>query len=173
MGDDTDATVVVDDKGFLYVASEVELFTERSRRVGQLVKLNPRRPRAPKVWSVPLLELGNGGKAGSWSTPAVVGDTVYVATHAGGVVAVDRATGKRRWRIRLPGPTWGSPVVVDGVLIQGDCGGSLRAFDVTRQRPRQLWSIRLGGCIESTPAVWQGRIFVGTRGGALYGLVPR
>jgi outer membrane protein assembly factor BamB len=173
MGDDTDATVVVDEKGFLYVASEVELFTERSRAVGQLVKLDPRRPRAPRVWSVPLLERGNEGKAGAWATPAVVGDTVFVATHAGGVVAVDRATGERRWRLRLPGPTWGSPVVVDDVLVQGDCRGDLRAFDVSGRRPRPLWSIRLGGCIESTPAVWRGRIYVGTRGGALYALAPR
>jgi outer membrane protein assembly factor BamB len=173
MGDDTDATVVVDEKGFLYVASEVELYTERSRAVGQLVKFDPRRPRAPRVWSVPLLERGNEGKAGAWATPAVVGDTVFVATHAGGVVAVDRATGERRWRLRLPGPTWGSPVVVDDVLVQGDCRGNLRAFDVSGRRPRPLWSIRLGGCIESTPAVWRGRIYVGTRGGALYALAPR
>ncbi len=103
----------------------------------------------------------------------MVGDTVFVATHAGGVVAVDRATGERRWRLRLPGPTWGSPVVVDDVLVQGDCRGDLRAFDVSGRRPRPLWSIRLGGCIESTPAVWRGRIYVGTRGGALYALAPR
>lgn len=34
MGDDTDASVVIDDTGFLYVASELEEFTERSRQVG-------------------------------------------------------------------------------------------------------------------------------------------
>ena len=173
MGDDTDASVVVDEKGFLYVASELERYTERSRQVGQLVKLNPRRTGSPLVWSVQLRRAGNGGKGGSWSTPAVVGDTVYVATNAGGVVAVDRRTGRPRWKLTLPGPTWGSPVVVDGVLVQGDCRGNLRAFDVTGRRPRPLWSIRLGGCIESTPAVWRGRIFVGTRGGALYALTGR
>ncbi len=173
MGDDTDASVVIDEKGFLYVASELERFTGRSKAVGQLVKLDPRRPRAPLVWSVPLRAIGRGGKGGSWSTPAVVGNTVYVATNAGGVVAVDRRTGRARWKLPLPGPTWGSPVVVDGVLVQGDCRGNLRAFDVTGSRPRPLWSIRLGGCIESTPAVWRGRIYVGTRGGALYALAAR
>jgi outer membrane protein assembly factor BamB len=170
MGDDTDASVVIDESGYLYVASELERFTDRSRRVGQLVKLDPRHPRAPLVWSVPLRGVGRGGKAGSWSTPAVVGETVYVATNAGGVVAVDRRTGRVRWTLPLPGPTWGSPVVVDGVLIEGDCRGNLRAFDVSGRRPRALWSIRLGGCIESTPAVWRGRIYVGTRGGAMYAL---
>jgi outer membrane protein assembly factor BamB len=172
MGDDTDATVAVDDEGFLYAAAELERFDGRSREVGQLVKLDPRRPGRPVVWSVPLRRIGRAGKAGSWSTPAIDRSTVYVATNAGGVVAVDRRSGRIRWTVPLPGPTWGSPVVVDGVLLEGDCLGALHAFDVRRERrrPRQLWSIRLGGCIESTPAVWRGRIYIGTRGGALYAI---
>ncbi len=173
-GDDTDASVVIDAQGFLYVASELELFDGRSRRVGQLLKLNPRRPGHPLVWSVPLPAAGAGGKGGSWSTPALDRGMVYVATNAGGLVGVDRPSGKVRWKVRLPGPTWGSPVVVDGVLLEGDCRGTLHAFDVSRQgrRPRELWQIRLGGCIESTPAVWDDRIYVGTRGGAMYALAP-
>ena len=170
MGDDTDATVVVDDRGYLYAAAEVERFSKRSRQVGQLVKLDPRHPLDPVVWSVPLRGIGRAGKAGSWATPALDGRTVYVATNVGGIVAVDRRSGRVRWTVPLPGPTWGSPVVVDGVLLEGDCLGVLHAFDVRdeRRRPRELWAIRLGGCIESTPAVWRGRIYIGTRGGALY-----
>jgi outer membrane protein assembly factor BamB len=169
-GDDTDASIVVDAEGFLYVASELERFDRRSRQVGQLMKLDPRRPNRPLVWSVPLP--GAGGKGGSWSTPALDRGMVYVATNAGGVVGVDRRTGTVRWSLPLPGPTWGSPVVVDGVLLEGDCEGVLHAFDVSRQgrTPSALWSIRLGGCIESTPAVWKGRVYVGTRGGAMYAL---
>ena len=171
-GDDTDASVVVDRQGFLYVASELEQFNARSARVGQLLKLDPRRPRAPVVWSVPLRGIGFGGKGGAWATPALDRGLVYVATNAGGVVAVDRVSGRVVWELRLPGPTWSSPVVVDGVLLQGDCAGVLHAYDVRRQRrpPRELWRISLGGCIEATPAVWRGRIFVGTRGGAMYAL---
>jgi outer membrane protein assembly factor BamB len=174
-GDDTDASVAIDEQGFLYVASELERFEARARAVGQLVKLDPRRPRDPVVWSVALRRVGRAGKAGSWSTPAIDRGTVYVATNAGGVVAVDRRTGAVRWHVPLPGPTWGSPVVVDGVLLEGDCLGVLHAFDVRveRRRPRPLWAIRLGGCIEATPAVWRGRVYVGTRGGALYAIAGR
>jgi outer membrane protein assembly factor BamB len=77
-----------------------------------------------------------------------------------------------RWNLTLAGPTWSSPVVVDGVLLEGDCRGVLHAFDVRNQRsvPRELWQISLGGCIEATPAVWKGRIYIGTRGGAMYGI---
>jgi outer membrane protein assembly factor BamB len=163
---------VIDEEGYLYVASELEEMTARSLEVGQLMKLDPRRPRRPLVWSVPLREIGEAGKAGSWSTPAVAGDTVYVATNAGGVLGVDRASGRVRWKIPLPGPTWSSPVVVDDVLLQGDCDGVLHAYDVSDElrRPPELWRVRLGGCIEATPAVWKGRIYVGTRAGAMYGL---
>jgi len=171
-GDDTDASVVIDEQGYLYVASELEKFNSRSERVGQLMKLNPRRRGKPLVWSVPVRDPGFGGAGGIWSTPALDRGMVYVAINAGGLLAVDRRTGKVRWRIPLPGPTWSSPVVVDNVLIEGDCSGILHAYDVSRagRRPPELWSMALGGCIEATPSVWRGMIFVGTRGGGMYGI---
>jgi outer membrane protein assembly factor BamB len=171
-GDDTDASIVIDDEGYLYVASELEEMTARSLEVGQLMKLNPRRPRRPVVWSVPLRETGGDGAGGSWSTPAISRDTVYVATNAGGVLGVDRLSGEVRWRIPLPGPTWSSPVVVDDVLIQGDCEGDLHAYDVSDQlrKPPELWRVKFEGCIEATPAVWRGRIFVATRAGAMFAI---
>lgn len=170
MGDDTDATVVVDDEGYLYVAAEYERGTPRAEKIGQLAKLDPRRPDQPLVWSVPLR--AGGVPAGIWATPALHRDLIIVATHAGEIIGVDRSNGSPRWRLQLPGPTWGSPVVVDDVLIQGDCAGVLHGYDVadTLSPPRPLWSVTLGGCIESTPAVFGGHIVVGTRSGQVFGL---
>ena len=163
-GDDTDATVVADDEGFLYAASEYERGNARSVAVGQVMKLDPRRPDDPVVWSVPAR---NGIDTGVWATPAVHRDVVIVPTADGRVLGLDRATGETRWTLRLPGPVWSSPVVVDDVLVQGDCAGVLHGFDVsdTAIEPPKLWSTPVGGCIESTPVVWKGRIWVGTRGG--------
>jgi outer membrane protein assembly factor BamB len=171
-GDDTDASVVIDSKGYLYVASELEKFDARSAEVGQLMRLDPRRPDRPLVWSLPAKRIGDDGSGGIWSTPALDHEMLYVATNAGGLLGVDRLTGKLRWKIPLPGPTWSSPVVVDGVLLQGDCSGVLHAYDVSKRghRPPELWRLKLGGCIEATPAVWQGMIWVGTRAGAMYGI---
>src|SRR2546427_7625440 len=75
-GDDTDASIVIDDQGYLYVASEYQRFNQRSKQVGQLMKLDPRNP-DPLVWSIPATEIGFEGAGGSWSTPALYGDYVY------------------------------------------------------------------------------------------------
>src|SRR5918996_2916320 len=56
-GDDVDATVVIDDAGDLYVASEYQRFEERSREVGQLMKLDPSRHGDPLVWSIDAREI--------------------------------------------------------------------------------------------------------------------
>ena len=174
-GDDTDATVVIDDVGDLYVASEYQRFEERSRDVGQLMKLDPSRPDDPLVWSIDAQEIGFEGAGGSWSTPALSGDLVYFTTAAGRVLAVERATGDIRWERRIGAPAIGSPVVVDGVLIQGDCAGDLWAWDVSDPEadPVLLWKMHFSDCIESTPVVWRGWIYLGTRQGYLYGLTER
>ena len=170
-GEDTDASVVIDEEGFLYVASEQERYNARGRAVGQFMKLNPRRRKDPVVWS---LHVGGGG---IWATPGLYRDAVFEATNSGRIIAVDRDTGRIRWELSLPPPTWTSPVIVEGVLIVGDCGGVLHAYDLRRKplsgRPGERWSVSLGGCIESTPAVWKGMIYVGTRAGAVYGIGDR
>jgi outer membrane protein assembly factor BamB len=162
-GDDTDASVVIDDEGFLYVAVENDRRGARGAEVGQLLKLDPRSPDDPVVWSL-------HDDTGFWATPALYEDLVIAPADSGTTYALDRATGDVRWTVDLPGPTWQSPVVVDDVWVQGDCNGVLHGFDVsdTTVAPIELWSVELGGCIESTPALWHGRLFVGTRAGRFY-----
>ena len=164
IGDDTDASVVVDDEGFLYAASEYERGNDRSRTIGQVVKLDPRQPDNPVVWSV---DARSGIDTGVWATPAVHQDIVIVPTADGHVLGLDRSTGETRWTLRLPGPIWSSPVVIGDTLVQGDCRGYLHGFDLsdTARQPPELWSAVVGACIESTPVVWKDRIWVGTRGG--------
>ena len=168
-GDDTDASIVIDAEGFLYVAIEYERGNARAAEVGQLVKLDPTRPEDPIVWSY---EDRVAATAGFWSTPALYEDVVINATNAGKLLALDQETGAERWSLDLAGPTWQSPVIVEDTLVYGDCNGTLRGYDVsdTTKVPPLLWEVALGGCIESTPAVWDGRIFVGTRAGRMFAL---
>jgi hypothetical protein len=171
-GDDTDASVVIDPQGFLYVASEYQRFNDRARDVGQLMKLDPRKPDDPLVWGIPARQIGFEGAGGSWSTPALYGDRVFFTTAAGRVLEVDKGTGSILWEVQVGSPAIGSPVVVDGVLIQGDCSGDLYAWNIADASvaPGPIWKVRLPGCIETTPAVWHGWLYLGTREGYLYGL---
>ncbi len=168
-GDDTDASIVADSDGMLYIGSEYEKQNARSRQVGQMMKLDPSKPDDPIVWNIVMPESG-----GVWGTPALYQDVMVYDTNAGDILAVDRMTGDIRWKKKLPGPTWQSPVVIDGVLLQGDCSGDMHAFDMsnTTQDPPELWTAKIGGCIESTPAVWDGKIWFGTRDGQMHALFP-
>ncbi|GAA0915050.1 hypothetical protein GCM10009557_88110 [Virgisporangium ochraceum] len=169
-GDDTDATIVADEQGMLYVGSEYEKQSARSKEVGQMMKLDPSKPDNPLVWK---LDDRPRVPAGIWGTPALYKDLVIFDTTGGDVHGIDRATGTVRWTLRLPsGQVWQSPVVIDGVLVIGDCLGDLRAYDVsdTAKPPGPLWTLKVGGCIESTPAVWKGRMYVGTRAGAFHAI---
>jgi outer membrane protein assembly factor BamB len=168
-GEDIDASIVIDEKGALYVGAEWERGSARGKEVGQMFKLDPSRPDDPLVWKI---DDRNTMPAGVWGTPALYEDIVIFDTNGGDVLGVDRDTGEVRWRFRLPGPTWQSPVVIDDVLLIGDCSGVMHAYDIanTRAAPVKLWSVTLGGCIESTPAVWNGRIYVGTRAGGFHAL---
>lgn len=167
IGDDTDATLVIDDEGFVYAAAEYERGNQRSREVGQLVKLDPTKPDDPIVWSVDDHGRLNGG---FWATPAVVGSMVYASTDSGRLLGIDRESGELLWEKQLAGPLWSSQVVVDDVLIQGECSGHLSAFDISDPGvdPPQLWRLPVGGCIEATPVVWKGRIYVATRAGQFH-----
>jgi outer membrane protein assembly factor BamB len=167
-GDDTDATVVVDETGALYIGAQYERGTARSAQVGQMMKLDPGRS-DPLVWKV----ADRGTRpAGVWGTPALYKDIVIFDTNGGDVLGLDRATGAERWRFHLPPTTWQSPVVVDDVLLIGDCQGFMHAYDVadTSAQPKSLWTIKIGGCVESTPAVWKGTFYVGTRAGAFHAI---
>lgn len=166
-GGDNDASVVVDDEGMLYVASQYDRNLDRAREVGQLTKIDPSNAANPIVWK---LDDHSALKGGIYGTPGIHGDTVYAGTNGGRLLALDRETGAVRWEKLLPPPVWGSPVIVDDVLLIGDCDGGFHAYDVSDPMvdPPELWNVDLGGCIEATPAVWDGRIYIGSRNGHLY-----
>ncbi len=176
VGEDVDASLVIDAEGALYVAVEQERFNDRGKEIGQLLKLDPSHPEDPLVWSVAVPPLA-GGDGGLWATPAlgsgISTGLLYAATHPGELLAVDTATGEVTWRDEIGWHAWSSPIIVEDTLIVAvDCssGGGLRAYDLTDPRhPRTRWELPLrGGCIESTPIMWDGRIHVGSRDGFFY-----
>ncbi len=171
-GDDTDGSIVADDEGYLYVGVEYERDNDRNKLVGQMIKIDPRNAANPLVWKVDDRNRSDGGKKGGvYGSPAIFKDLVIWGTNKGDVVAVERQTGVVRWRIPLTRVHM-SPVVVDGVMVVGDCTGALNAYDIddTSAQPKLLWSMKPGECIESTPAVWNGKLYLGTRGGQFHAI---
>ena len=170
VGDDADATPVIDADGMLYVAVEYERGTERADEVGQLVKLDPFTGDDPLVWGVEVPP-GDDGVGGIWATPAIAMGHVYVTTHTGELLTVDAVTGEVVQQEEVGPHTWASPVVIGERLLVAPCeSAELRTYDLADPaEPALLWSMlpAAGGCIESTPAVWNGRIYVGSRDGYL------
>lgn len=168
VGDDVDATIVIDAEGMLYVSVEDERKTDRAAELGQLIKLDPYTEGDPYVWGVEAS--GGGGDGGFWATPALGDGVLYATAHTGRLMAVDTETGDVVWEEEITHHSWSSPVIVDDTLIAATCGGELLAFSIEDPRsPEPVWTHRLSeSCIESTPAVWNGRMYVGSRDGRFY-----
>jgi len=65
----------------------------------------------------------------TWSSPALVGNTVYIGDGGGTVHAVDAESGRERWSFRTGGGVYSSPWVEDGVVYFGADDGVVYALD--------------------------------------------
>ena len=168
IGDDVDASIVVDEEGMLYVSAEYERYFQTAQELGQLVKLDPYAD-DPYVWGMYSLT-EPPAKGGLWSTPALGDEMIYAITNKGFLVAVDRETGEEVWADDVGAGTWSSPLIVDDHLIVATNLGYLRSYDIGDEREPVLeWELKVGeGHIEATPAAWNGMIYVGTRDGYMY-----
>jgi len=179
VGDDVDASLVVDRDGMLIVAVEEERRLPAAEGMGQLIRLDPSRPADPVLWrlAIPAVPGVEGADGGVWATPALYGDLIYVPTNSGRLLVVDLADGTVVSNEFLGGPLWSSPAIVEepggpAWLIQATCGRpSVRGYTLEDPAsPLLRWEVAMPGCIEATPVVWRGSIYVGTRDGRLHAL---
>jgi len=179
VGDDVDASIVVDRDGMLIVAVEQERRLPAAEGMGQLLRLDPGRPADPVLWrlDIPAAPDVKGADGGVWATPAVYADVIYVPTNSGRLLTVDLHDGTVRSDESIGGPLWSSPAVVEepggpSWLIVGTCArAGLRGYTLEDPTaPRLRWEVALPGCVEATPVVWRGAIYVGTRDGRLHAL---
>jgi hypothetical protein len=73
----------------------------------------------------------------TWSSPCVVGGTVYIGDGGGYLRAIDRASGLERWSYRVPDGVYSSPVVDNGVLFFGAEDGHVYALHGEGRLPRR------------------------------------
>jgi outer membrane protein assembly factor BamB len=106
-----------------------------------------------------------------WATPSLSDSTLYVGLGngrllegprppeepAGGVVALDIANGRERWRSRGCDAIFGQPAVNDRFVFVGSRDGKCYALD--RSNGQQNWAVDCGSSIVAGP-VWAGDTLV-------------
>lgn len=103
------------------------------------------------------------------SSPAVVGDTVFVTSTDGIVHALALETGEARWNVPLGAEIGNaSPLVVDGLVVVGDRAGTVHALRA--QTGVEAWATRTDGPIAASAAAVGTAILVGTESGSAYAL---
>jgi len=119
-----------------------------------------------RVWSVnlggnePRLRLGLG--------LATEGETVFVASHGGAVLALHRDDGRRIWRVDSDLNLTGGPGAGDGLVVVGSANGDVLAFDSATGAER--WKTRVNSEILSAPDVGGGMVLLRTSDGRLIAL---
>jgi outer membrane protein assembly factor BamB len=136
-----------------------------------------------KLWSV---SVGEGeGILGFRQKPVVVEDTVYAADSVNQLVAIDRATGKIKWKInpntdpsvggwkfwQNNAPTFaltGGPAVYSGLLAIGGRNGEVFAFNAADGS--LLWKTTVSSSVISAPLITFDTVVVRVNDGKVYGL---
>lgn len=76
------------------------------------------------------------------STPAVVGDVVYIASTDGVLYAVNRSDGTQRWKFETKGPIASSPAVSGGLVYVSSLDGNIYAVDAASGVKRWAFATR-------------------------------
>ncbi len=148
-GDDTDASPVIHDE-FVYACAE-----EKAPYLYCFDRANGR-----QVWRY------DGKARGYYSTPAVVGDRIWVGAQDSRLHCLHARTGKQVWTFQTGAAVWSSPCVVDDKVLFGSRDAHFYCLDATTGR--ENWRIRLDGRIISSPCIVDGRIWIGTATGYFY-----
>ncbi|WP_373988141.1 outer membrane protein assembly factor BamB [Duganella sp. BuS-21] len=108
---------------------------------------------SPKVvWKYSLGKAGN-----AVFTPALAGDSIYVADADGVLVRLDAATGKEVWRVKT-GVDLTAGVGSDGeVVVVGGVKGQILAYDING---KQLWKAQASSEVLSSPEAGGGMVVV-------------
>ena len=87
-----------------------------------------------------------GGPVGS--SPAIVGDRVFIGSASSNVFALNLADGHLVWTFTASGPVKASPLVLDGRVYVGDVNTNFYALEATTGQ--KVWSFGLEDKVESS-----------------------
>jgi len=99
------------------------------------------------------------GRSNVGSSPAVVGNTLYVGSDDYRLYALAANSGAVRWSAQTDGLVRSSPAVDEDAVYVGSIEGTLYAFD--RADGRELWTFDTGGTVQWAPALADGTLYLG------------
>ncbi len=112
-----------------------------------------------RVWSTRL-------GADVTHTPAIAGQSVYVATIQGKVVALEMETGTVQWVSDLGIDITSAPIVAGQTILVGTVDGRVVALGI--HSGKQLWVFKTSGKITGSPVVVGNTMYVVSHDGTLY-----
>ena len=130
-----------------------------------LSSLNPFASKAKGNQPAPLVELKASmavrtawkldiGKAADYSfTPAIVGNTLVVASAEGNIAQVESATGRQVWRVKASVPLTAGVGSDGNMIVVGGHKGTVLGFDM---QGKELWKYQASSEVLSSPVVGQG-----------------
>jgi outer membrane protein assembly factor BamB len=133
----------------LVILSACSIFSaDESEQPAELQDINEQF-RLQRLWSV---NVGDGqGRHYNRLTPAIDGETLYVAAADGTVMAIDKTSGDVRWRQRTDQAITGGVGAAAGVVVFGT--RDARVVALSQNDGRELWSATVSSEVLAAPAV--------------------
>jgi len=102
------------------------------------------------------------------SSPATDGEVIVFGSDGGGIYAVERLSGKLRWKYQATASIFATPVLSNGLCVVGAIDGVLYALDTRSGELR--WKYETGTRIFAPAAATQQQVFIGTADGRVTAL---
>lgn len=124
---------------------------------GELFCLN--RTTGAKIWAYKTVEKveANSFAPGFKSSPTVTDDTIYLGDEEGVFHAIERSSGKGRWKFETNGEIYSSAAVIDGRIIFGSYDNYLYCLNTDGTL---AWKYATQGYVHCAPAVVEGVTFI-------------
>lgn len=127
---------------------------------------------SPKIGKPPSSSLSLKWKfdtsAPIYSSPVVVGNTVFIGSYDKFLYALDATTGKLKWKFETAGEILSTPAVSGGVIYFGSKDGFLYALNAGSGELK--WKFESGGDIFTSPVLGMDMVFFGSADTFVYAL---
>lgn len=124
---------------------------------GELVCLE--KATGKRVWAYKSVEVvpANSFAPGFKSSPTVTDDSIYLGDEEGVFHAIDRETGKGKWKFTTGGEIYSSAAVTEGQILFGSYDNNLYCLNLDGT---EAWKFATQGYVHCAPAVAQGTTFI-------------